>query len=233
LTQAETRLSKNGGSYAQKNDSGTASHQEEGNYAVALNATDTGTLGAMRASIYVSGALPVWRDFMIVPANVWDSFFGASKLLVSVNDIVANAINAAAIAADAITAAKIATDAITAAKIAANAITSAKIAADAIGATQIAADAITAGKIAPDSIGASELAGDAATEIANAVKAAVIETAGNYTLQQALSIMLAVLAGRTSSSGATMSTPDGSATRVAATIDGSNNRTAMALTPSS
>ena len=45
-------------------------------------------------------------------------------------------------------------------------------------------------------------------------------------------IILSVLAGVTSTSGATVSTPNGSATRVVATIDGSNNRTSMALTPS-
>lgn len=243
IPQAEVRLSKNGGAYAQKNDATAAAHTEEGNYTVVLNATDTGTLGVMRASIYVAGALPAWRDFMIVPANVYDSMFGASKLLVSVNDLQAGAITAAGIASGALTAAAFAANAITAAAIAADAITAAKVAdgtidaatfaAGAINAAAIATDAITSAKIATDSIGAAELAADAATEIANAVKAAVVETAGSYTLQQALSIMLAVLAGRTSSSGATMSTPDGSATRVAATIDGSNNRTAMALTPSS
>lgn len=59
----------------------------------------------------------------------------------------------------------------------------------------------------------------------------VCETAGSYTLRQVVSIILSVLAGVTSNNGATLKTPDGTTTRVAATIDANNNRTAMTLTP--
>src|SRR5215471_1714545 len=213
LVQSSIRLSKNGGSYAQKNDSTSPAHQENGNYSCVLNTTDTGTLGVLRLHVNFTGALPVWLDMMVVPANVWDSMFGASTLNVNVSTIAANAITASAIATDAITAAKVADGTIDAATFAANAITSSVL--------------------ATDSIGSAQLAASAGTEIAAAIKALVIETAGSYTVGQALSIMLAVLAGRTSSSGATISTPDGTSTRVAATIDGSNNRTSMSLTPSS
>jgi hypothetical protein len=174
LTQAETRLSKNGGTFAQKTDSGTATHGEEGNYLVSLDATDTGTLGRLRVSVYVSGALPVWVDAMVMPANVWDAFFGTDKLEVDVTQFGgtnattasgrpevntthaagtawgSGAITAAAIASDAITAAKIASDAITAAKIADGAIDAATFAAGAINAAAIAADAITDAKVASD-----------------------------------------------------------------------------------
>ena len=68
--------------------------------------------------------------------------------------------------------------------------------------------------------------------LAAALLGTVIETEGSYTVKQALSVMLAALAGVTASSGATLKTPNGAATRIAATIDGSNNRTAMTLTPS-
>jgi hypothetical protein len=95
-----------------------------------------------------------------------------------------------------------------------------------------AADVIDAAAIATDAIGSAELAAGAATEIANAVKAAVVESQGSYTLQQALSIILSVCAGMTSNGGNTLKTPDGVATRVTATTDGSNNRTAMTLNPS-
>jgi len=61
----------------------------------------------------------------------------------------------------------------------------------------------------------------------------VIETNGSYTAQQVLSILLAALGGQTTNSGTTLKTPDGAATRIAATIDGNNNRTVMTLTPSS
>lgn len=68
--------------------------------------------------------------------------------------------------------------------------------------------------------------------LATAILATVIETQGSYTVQQALSILLAALAGVTASGGATLKTPNGVTTRIAATIDVSNNRTAMTLTPS-
>lgn len=62
--------------------------------------------------------------------------------------------------------------------------------------------------------------------------AKIVETQGNYTAQQALSILLSVLAGVTSTQGSVLKTPNGSATRVSATINASNERTAMTLTPS-
>lgn len=86
--------------------------------------------------------------------------------------------------------------------------------------------------LAADAVSAASLAADAGTEIANAVKATVVEAQGNYTLQQALSVILAVLAGQTADNGATLKTPNGAATRVTATIDENNNRTAMTLAPS-
>lgn len=68
-------------------------------------------------------------------------------------------------------------------------------------------------------------------DIANETIGRVIEAQGSYTLKQALSIILSVLAGVTANNGATFKTADGAATRVAATISGSN-RTNMTLTPS-
>lgn len=62
--------------------------------------------------------------------------------------------------------------------------------------------------------------------------AKVIEDQGSITAQQALSVILSAVAGVSSSGGTTRKTPNGSATRVSATIDGSNNRTAITLSPS-
>lgn len=87
--------------------------------------------------------------------------------------------------------------------------------------------------LATDAVSAAALATDAVNEITAAVKALVVESQGSYSLGQVLSIMLAALAGVTSDSGATLKTPNGSATRIAATVNGSNERTAMVLTPSS
>lgn len=96
----------------------------------------------------------------------------------------------------------------------------------------MANDVLTAAAVATGAIDADALAADAATEIANAVGAKVVETQGSYTLQQALSLILSTLAGVTADAGATVKTPNGVATRIAATINASNERTAMTLTPS-
>lgn len=66
----------------------------------------------------------------------------------------------------------------------------------------------------------------------DALVAKVVETEGSITLQQALSIMLAALAGVTATGGTVLKSPNGVATRISATINPSNERTAMTLTPS-
>jgi len=81
ISQADIRLSKNGGDFAQTNNSAGATHDENGYYDVPLNATDTNTLGRLRVAVNESGALPVWQDFLIVTANVYDSLVGGSDKL--------------------------------------------------------------------------------------------------------------------------------------------------------
>lgn len=108
----------------------------------------------------------------------------------------------------------------------------AKTSAQAGDAMAVGVGGIQSTSFAAGAIDAAAMAADAGTEIADAVKALVIESQGNYTLQQALSIILAVLAGQTADNGATLKTANGAATRVTATIDENNNRTAMTLAPS-
>lgn len=78
ITQPDIRLGKNGGAFAQKNAAQTLTHEENGWYEVALDATDTGTLGILILAIYEVGALPVWREFMVVPANVYDGLISGT-----------------------------------------------------------------------------------------------------------------------------------------------------------
>lgn len=87
ISQADIRLTKNGGAFAQTNNAAGATHDENGYYGVPLNTTDTNTLGTLRVSINESGALPVWQDFMVVPANVYDSLFSTDKLQVDITQI--------------------------------------------------------------------------------------------------------------------------------------------------
>lgn len=126
ISQADVRLSKNGGAFAQVNESTSASHMENGYYSKDLNTTDTGTLGRLKIHVHESGALPVWLDYMIVPANVWDSLYGADLLQVDAVQAAgtawnSGAIGAATLASDTIAAAKIADGALTAAKFASGA----------------------------------------------------------------------------------------------------------------
>jgi hypothetical protein len=113
ISQADIRLSKNGAAYAQTNNATGASHMENGWYGVPLDTTDTNTLGSLVVAVNESGACPAWRNFMVVPANVWDSMFGADKLQVHADEITAGLITAAAIATDAIDADAIAANAVT------------------------------------------------------------------------------------------------------------------------
>ena len=143
ISQADIRLSKNGGAYAQTNNATGATHDEKGNYGVPLDTTDTNTLGSLRVHIHETGALAVWQDFMVVPANVWDSMFGADLLQIDLTQIVGSAVST------------------TTAQLGVNTVQA--------GGTAWASGAITAAAIAADAIGASELAADAVAEIADAV----------------------------------------------------------------
>lgn len=69
------------------------------------------------------------------------------------------------------------------------------------------------------------------TAVSDGVIAAIVESNGSVTLKQAMSIIYAFAAGITSNSGSTIKDPTGTTTRIVATIDGSNNRTAMTITP--
>src|SRR5688572_28589131 len=81
ITQPHIRLKKNGGAWAQKNAAQTLSHEENGWYEIALDATDTNTLGSLLLVVHESGALQCWREFMIVPANVYDALILGTDLL--------------------------------------------------------------------------------------------------------------------------------------------------------
>lgn len=117
---AETALSltvyvaKNGGVATARSSAGAISHDRDGDYRVPLDATDTGTGGLLRVSSAPAGALRVWRDYVVLPAQRYDSLIAGSDLLqVHVDEITAGLINAVAIGTGAIDADAIATDAVT------------------------------------------------------------------------------------------------------------------------
>ena len=183
VSQGDCQLSKNAGAVAQKNDATAASHLGGGHYKVPLNTTDTNTLGRLRLYVNESGALPVWLDMMVMPANVWDSLFSSDLLQVDLTQIGGaavststaqlgvNAVQAGGTAwgSGAVTAASIASGAITNAKFASGAIDATAIADNAIDAGAIATGAITSAKLASGAITAAALATDAVDEIVDAV----------------------------------------------------------------
>jgi len=80
IAQADVLLSKNGGVYDTKHDANNAVYDTAGFYRCQIDDTDTNTLGRLQIDAHVTGALHVYHEFMVVPANVWDSFFGADVL---------------------------------------------------------------------------------------------------------------------------------------------------------
>lgn len=81
IAQADVRLTKANGSYAQKNDATSATHLENGEYSVPLNSTDTNTLGRLKVMVQKSGALPVWLECWVYQANVFDSLYAGTDFL--------------------------------------------------------------------------------------------------------------------------------------------------------
>lgn len=81
IAQADIQISKNGGAFAQTSASPTTTHDTDGWYQCPLTATDTNTLGSLTVQIVMSGALPVWEHFTVVPANVYDSLVSGIEWL--------------------------------------------------------------------------------------------------------------------------------------------------------
>lgn len=78
ISQADVRLKKNGGAWAQVNESTSATHEENGWYEKSLNTTDTDTVGVLVVSVNESGALPVWREFQVLEEAVYDALFASA-----------------------------------------------------------------------------------------------------------------------------------------------------------
>lgn len=73
ISQADVRLAKNGGDWAQKNETTSLVHEENGWYRCLLDTTDTNTLGILRVAAHESGARPVSREFMVLPADSYNA----------------------------------------------------------------------------------------------------------------------------------------------------------------
>jgi hypothetical protein len=146
VTRALTRLSKNDGTFAQKNQTSNPTHKTEGYWSASLDTTDTNTLGILVLEVSLSTALKVRHTYLVVPAAVYDAVISGTGngVRADVQAIAANVIGASQIAANAIGSSQLATDAIGASQIAADAIQAAKIQNGALTAAKFAAGAFDA-----------------------------------------------------------------------------------------
>ena len=133
LAQADMRLSKDGGAFAQKSAAGNATHDSDGWYDTTLSTTDTATVGELILNVHQpANMLPVWVRYWVLEESIYDALFGASAAGFDSNQrvdlgawlgtaplaLVSQRVNTSvgAMAAAVLTATAIATDAIAAAK---------------------------------------------------------------------------------------------------------------------
>ena len=82
LTSATIHLSKNAGAWGLADASAT--HTSGGFYTVPLDATDTATLGRLQLYVNETGALPVFHDYQVIQAHVFDTMFSTDRFEVDV-----------------------------------------------------------------------------------------------------------------------------------------------------
>jgi hypothetical protein len=85
-----TEISKNHAAFGTGPTLGT--HDADGWYPITLTTTHTDTLGPLTVKSHDSAVhLPVWLEFLVVPANIWDSFFSTDFLQVDVTQLLGTA----------------------------------------------------------------------------------------------------------------------------------------------
>jgi hypothetical protein len=75
ISQADVRLKKNDGAWAQVNDDTAATHEENGWYEKEFNTTDTNTVGHLKIAVHEAGARPVYHDYTVLEESVYDGMF--------------------------------------------------------------------------------------------------------------------------------------------------------------
>ena len=93
ISQTDVRLKKNNASWVAKNQSSSATHEENGWYEISLDATDTNTEGELIVAVHEAGALPVWDVFTVVHDNIYDSWFVGDFLQVDLTQIAGSTVN--------------------------------------------------------------------------------------------------------------------------------------------
>lgn len=79
-------------------------HVANGYYSLELTAGNVDTPGPLRLTVNATGALPLWADYQVVPAAVYDALIAGTGngVRADVQAIAANALTASALASDAV-----------------------------------------------------------------------------------------------------------------------------------
>lgn len=82
ITLNYVQVSKNGGSFGARSSGTAPTHDADGWYDVELDATDTGTLGRLQLKAQDPAVhLPVFQEFMVIPAEPYDTLVAGSDAL--------------------------------------------------------------------------------------------------------------------------------------------------------
>ena len=88
IANTDIKIWKEGATTQASKNSGGATHIANGWYYCVLDATDTNTCGMLEVTVDVSGALSVMRQFMVVPAMIYDSIIlGTDRLDTNVTHV--------------------------------------------------------------------------------------------------------------------------------------------------
>lgn len=84
VDQADIRVTKNGGNFAQKNEAtNDAAHDEVGCYDVSIDATDTDTEGRLEVCMYEAGIIRACDTYSVVTQQYYDARYVSGDLLTS------------------------------------------------------------------------------------------------------------------------------------------------------
>ena len=78
INNTDIKLWKNGATALVDKNSGGATHMANGLYSAVLDATDTNTLGNLEIFVHVAGALVARREYVVLPALVYDALIAGS-----------------------------------------------------------------------------------------------------------------------------------------------------------
>lgn len=78
IANTDVKVFKAGATSEANKNSGGGTHIASGRYYIVLDATDTNTLGSGEINVLMSGCLPVRREFVVVPAVVYDALIAGT-----------------------------------------------------------------------------------------------------------------------------------------------------------